>query len=257
MDNCILKYLKASCPNLKLLALESNDCRFCNFAHLPSSLTSLLINHDGVDSEWFYPPNWYKSFTQDHFPYLERLKIDQAPEADSAITQIATLKTIRILECYSLRDGVSSTAFAALMGMTDLECLWLSQVAKLPVNFAQEISCNLRKLKKLSFVGLEHILRGSHVKIMAQLPQLDTLMLCSTPERGVMEALLEVIPSMPRLKRVQFDDDNYIVLIDPPSPKDFTDILADLMKCRPDVSFNFRGNECDGNLDYLRTQFDV
>ena len=258
MDNCILKYLKASCPNLRLLALHASDYRFCNFALLPSSLTSLLINHDGVDSEWCYPYNWYTSFTHDHFPYLERLTIEQAPDANPAITQIATLKTIRKLELWSLRKGLSSSAFTALMGMTNLECLWLTKVDKLPANFAKEIVRNLRTLKQLSLIELDHILRGSHVKMLAQLPQLDTLMLCSTSERGVMEALLEVIPSMPRLKRVEFDDDNYHdYLIDMSSPKDFTDILADLMKCRPDVSFHFRGYECDGNLDYLRTEFDV
>ena len=253
MSNCILKHFKTSCPNLRLLALCHGDYRFCNFALLPSSLKSLLIHQEGIDSEVFYPPNWYTSFTQDHFPHLERLTIDQAPDANPAITQIATLKTIRRLEVWSLRDGLSSSAFTALMGLTDLECLWLYEVAELPEHFAQEIACNLRKLKQLNLIWLDHILSGSHVKMLAQLPHLDTLMLCSTSERGVMEALLEVIPSMQRLKRVEFDAEN---LEDPPPPKDFTGILADLMKCRPDVSFHFRGTECDGNLDYLRSKYD-
>ena len=251
MDNDILNHLNASCPHLRLLNLYSGDYSSCHFALLPSSLTSLIINQDGVNSEKFYPHKWYTSFTQDHFPHLERLTIDQAPDANPAITQIATLKTIRRLEVWSLRDAFSSTAFTALMGMTDLEGLCLTGVDELPDNFAKEIVRNLRKLKQLSLIWLDHILMGSHVKMLPQLPHLDTLMLCSTSERGVMEALLEVIPSMPRLKRVEFDDDNHFE--EPPPPKDFTDILADLMKCRPDVSFYFRGVECDGNLEYLKS----
>ena len=238
MDNCLLRYLSGFCPNLRMLELCGGSFRLCNFALLPPSLKCLLINYIGAEGK--YPRNWYTSFTPEHFPHLDRLEIEQAPEVEHAITQIATLKTLRYLAFGPVNSGMSSSAFTALLKMTDLTCLWLQRVDVLPENFIPGIVDNLRKLKQLgvrSDYYNQNLLSADHVKMLSQLPYLENFTL-SIISSDVMRALCEVIPSMPRLKELAF----YVSPLDT-YDEDCYDWLENLKKCRPDVVLFYQGFE--------------
>lgn len=234
IDNDLLKHLQNFCPNLELLVLEDGDYTQCDFSLFPSSIGYLEISICDPKNRNYYPPNWYKSFTSEHFPNLDTLKIEGAPDIDRAIVQFSSMKSITDLHILDVSE-ISSDAFDTLMSMSWLEGLGLVAVTYLPLDYATKILRNLPKLRAVDFRVTHYLVTPEVLRKLAKLPELRRLMLPSCYK--IMKTLCKVVLNMTELKFVEFDCD---FQFGDPAPRNLIETLSTLQKLRPDVEYTFR-----------------